>query len=150
MNQVLKWAEKAAQQREVPAGAIILNQNGEVVGEGFNKREQSQSPLEHAEIEAIRKASRKLNSWRLKDCTLYSSLEPCLMCMGAILQARISTLVYGCSDPKKGFDSFYQLTKQDIWNHKIQIRHGVLQKECSKMLTDFFQDLRNKKKIHNS
>lgn len=146
MKQALKEAQKAFAQEEVPVGAIIVHQETGVLAVGFNKREGLHSPLGHAEIEAITGASHKLQSWRLEGCTLYSTLEPCLMCIGACLQARVSRLVYGSKDLKKGFDSFYQMTKQDTWSQSLEISHGILEKECSQILKVFFQNLRAKKK----
>lgn len=143
MNQCLNLAQKASQQGEVPVGAIIVR-DGQIVSTGFNTRESKQSSLGHAEIGAIQDASKKLGSWRLETCQIYSTLEPCLMCIGAILQSRISRLVYGCHDKKKGFDSFYQFTKNPSWNHELKISYGVLSQECSQLLKDFFKELRIK------
>ncbi len=143
MNQALNLAQKAFEKKEVPVGALILKK-GDVLAEAFNKKESQQNPLGHAELEALKQASEKLSSWRLEGCTLYVTLEPCLMCIGAILQSRISHLVYGCKDSKGGFDSFYQLTKSSSWNHKLKITSGIQDKPCSKILQKFFQELRKK------
>ena len=141
MNQALKLAKKAASQGEVPVGALIVK-GDEVIATGFNNRESKQSPLSHAEIEAIDQASKHLKSWRLEDCKLYCTLEPCLMCIGTILQARIPHLIYACKDPKSGFDSFHHLTESKTWNNNLKIENGILEKECSQILKDFFQSLR--------
>ena len=143
MNQSLRAAQTAFEEGEIPVGALILKE-GEVVAEAFNKKESQQNSLGHAELEAIKKASEHLSSWRLEGCSLYVTLEPCLMCMGAILQSRISRLIYGCKDPKGGFDSFYNLTKNASWNHKIKITSGVLGNQCSEILLNFFKELRKK------
>ncbi len=143
MDQALNLAQKAFEEKEVPVGALILKE-GQILAKAFNKKESQQNPLGHAEIEAIQQASKQISSWRLKDCSLYVTLEPCLMCIGAILEARISHLIYGCKDTKKGFDSFYQLTKNPAWNHKLKITSGIQSEQCSEILIDFFKKLRKK------
>jgi len=141
MKKALKQAEKAFHKSEVPVGALIVRDKT-IISRACNLREKKQNPLGHAEILAIKKASRKLNSWRLEGCSLYVTLEPCLMCIGAVLQARISELIYGCLDPKTGFSSYYGLDKQKNWNHKIKIQSLVCVEESSRLLKDFFKALR--------
>lgn len=142
----IEEAKKAAALKEVPIGAIVVYQ-GEVIGRGYNLREQKQDPLLHAEILAIREAANYLGSWRLEECTLYVTLEPCPMCAGAILQARVPQLVYGTKDPKAGcVDSLYRLLSDERFNHQTMVIDGVLQETCSQLLRTFFQSLREKKK----
>ena len=142
MSFALKEAKKAFQLKEVPVGAIVVKEE-KILSKAFNLRESKQNPLGHAELLAINKASIKLDSWRLEDCKLYVSLEPCLMCIGAILQARLSHLIYACPDPKGGFSSFYHLDKNYQWKHKMKITSGVLAQESSFLLKDFFKKLRS-------
>ena len=149
MKQALNQAQKALKKQEVPVGAIIVK-NEAVISKAFNLRESLTDTLGHAEIQAIQKASSKLKSWRLEGCDIYVTLEPCLMCLGAILQARLSKLIYSAFDPKAGFSSYYQLDKQAQWKHKIQIHHSVLKEESSLLLKLFFQKLRKKTKQGNS
>lgn len=137
MSEALQLAEQAFQQGEVPVGAVIVQEETILAG-AFNKREQTKNPLAHAELEALKEASQKLKSWRLVDCRLYVTLEPCLMCCGAILQARISQLIYGCRDMKRG-------GIQKIDTGALHIIGGVQEKDCSDLLTLFFKNLRDKK-----
>ncbi len=131
---------------EVPIGAVVVS-DGQIIGRGHNLRETSNDPTTHAEIIAIRQAARKLDSWRLLDCTLYVTLEPCVMCMGAIILARIPYLVYGCRDPRVGaVGSIYNFAEDERFNHQVQVREGVLQDECSHQLSHFFRKLRAQKK----
>lgn len=140
----LKEAKKAFKKSEIPVGAVVAK--GELLlSQAHNRREKEQSPLAHAELLAIQQASKKLNSWRLEGCQLYVSLEPCLMCMGAILQARFSDLIYACPDPKGGFSSLYNLTQQESWKHKINIHSGIKSQESSLLLKSFFKKLRSEK-----
>ena len=142
MEKALEEAQKAFQQREVPVGAVVVQEN-QILSKASNSREKNNNPCGHAEILALTQASQKLQSWRLESCSLYVSLEPCLMCIGAILQARISSLVYACPDLKTGFSSYYGLDKQKTWKHKnLVIHQGLLEKESSKLLKDFFKQLR--------
>jgi tRNA(adenine34) deaminase len=142
----IEEAKKAAARKEVPIGAVVVYQ-GKVIGSGFNLREQEQNPLLHAEVLAIQEAAKQLGSWRLEDCTLYVTLEPCPMCAGAILQARIPKLVYGTKDPKAGcVDSLYHLLNDKRFNHQTEVLKDVLQETCSQMLRDFFRSLREKKR----
>ena len=146
MQAALDEAAVAEGLREVPIGAVIVYQ-GRIVGRGHNLRETANDPTAHAEMIAIRQAAEELDSWRLLDCTLYVTLEPCVMCMGAIILARIPTLVYGCRDPRVGaVGSIYNFAEDERFNHQVQVREGVLQQECSGQLSDFFRNLREQKK----
>lgn len=145
MQEAIKQAEKAREVNEVPIGAVIVYQ-GEVIACGFNERETSQTTLSHAELTAIAGANRKIGSWRLEDCTLYVTLEPCPMCAGAIVQSRIKRVVYGAPDPKAGCaGTLMNLLNDQRFNHQVAVSGGVLQTVCSGLLTDFFQELRQKK-----
>lgn len=136
----------AEQLGEVPVGAVVVYAD-QIVGRGHNLRETSNDPTSHAEMIAIRQAAAELKSWRLLDCTLYVTLEPCVMCMGAIILARIPRLVYGCRDPRVGaVGSIYNLAEDDRFNHRVEVTEGVLQQECSQQLSDFFRRLREQKK----
>lgn len=141
MSLALEEAKKAFEKQEVPVGAVIA-QEGRVLSQSHNFREGQQNPLGHAELLAIEKASKELNSWRLEGCKIYVTLEPCLMCIGAILQARLSHLIYASSDPKAGFSSKYALDNQRTWTHKLKITSGFCSDESSKLLKQFFQKLR--------
>jgi tRNA(adenine34) deaminase len=146
MGTALLAAKSALQKEEVPIGAVVVYQ-GEIVGRGYNLRETSNDPTTHAEIIAIREAAAKLDSWRLLDCTLYVTLEPCVMCMGAIILARIPRLVFATRDPKAGaVGSIYNLASDRRFNHKVDVTEGVLAEKCSEMLSGFFKALREKKK----
>ncbi|SDL04498.1 tRNA adenosine(34) deaminase TadA [Halanaerobium congolense] len=145
MQMALAEARKAYQRAEVPIGAVVVC-NDQVVGRGFNLREQTQDPTSHAEMIALREAAANEASWRLEDCQLYVTLEPCPMCAGAILQSRIKRLVYGASDPKAGaVRSLYQLLDDNRFNHQVEVEAGVLQKESAQLLKDFFRELRQRK-----
>ena len=141
MNLALQSARKAFKRDEVPVGAILVKDKT-VISQAHNLRESENNPIGHAELLAIKKASQKLQSWRLEDCQLYVSLEPCLMCMGAIIQTRVSKLIYACPDLKMGFSSYYKLDKQPFWKHKIKIVSGVRSKESAVLLQQFFKQLR--------
>lgn len=146
MQQALNEAALAGQLDEVPIGAVVVH-NGEIVGRGHNLRETSNDPTTHAEMIAIRQAAQALDSWRLLDCTLYVTLEPCVMCMGAIILARIPNLVFGCRDPRVGaVGSIYNLAEDERFNHRVAVQEGVLEQECSTQLKDFFQRLRARNK----
>jgi tRNA(adenine34) deaminase len=150
MQLALSTAREAAAQGEVPVGAIIIS-DGVVVGKGYNRREASQSPLGHAEIFAIDEASRYFSSWRLSHCVLYVTLEPCIMCVGAILQARIGRLVYGCRDTKAGaVESLYRLCEDQRLNHQLPVTGGVLAEESTAILAEFFQRLRQRNRQTHS
>ncbi len=144
MRQALTEAEAALRADEVPVGAIILHQ-GQVVGSAHNQREGLRDPTAHAEMIAITQAAAGLGSWRLEGCTLYVTLEPCPMCAGAIVQARIPRVVYGASDPKAGaVRTLFQLLDDPRLNHRAEIIGGVLEEACGELLTRFFRDKRAK------
>ena len=146
MQAALDEATVAEGLREVPIGAVVVL-DGQIIGRGHNLRETSNDPTTHAEVIAIQQAAKTLNSWRLLDCTLYVTLEPCVMCMGAIILARIPQLVFGCRDPKAGaVGSIYNFAEDERFNHQVQVREGVLQQECSTQLSNFFRQLREQKK----
>jgi tRNA(adenine34) deaminase len=148
MGLALAQAREAADKGEVPVGAVIVY-GGEVVGAGHNRREEMQSPLAHAEIAAIEAASRRLGTWRLTDCDLYVTLEPCIMCVGAILQARIRCLVFGCLDPKAGaVQSLYRLCEDERLNHRLPVTGGVAAEACAVLLSEFFARLRKQSDHH--
>jgi tRNA(adenine34) deaminase len=146
MQAALAEAAIADNLGEVPVGAILVH-DGRIIGRGHNLRESSNDPTTHAEMIVIRQAATELNSWRLLDCTLYVTLEPCVMCMGAIILARIPRLVYGCRDPRVGAaGSIYNFAEDERFNHKVDVTEGVLQQECSQQLSNFFRRLREQKK----
>ena len=146
MRRAIAEAGKAQGKDEVPIGCIIVK-NGKIISRGHNLRESAQDPAAHAELIAIRKAARKLGSWRLLDTTLYVTLEPCIMCMGAIILARIPTVVFGCFDPKGGAaGSLYDLSDDSRLNHRVQLIPRILEEECSQQLSGFFSELRKRKK----
>ena len=147
MELALAVAREAASRGEVPVGAIIVS-GGEVVGSGYNCREELRSPLGHAEIVAIQAASNHVGGWRLNECDIYVTLEPCLMCMGAILQARMRRLVFGCLDPKAGaVESLFRLCEDQRLNHQLPTTGGVLASNCATILAEFFQSLRQRKRV---
>lgn len=146
MGKALNLARKAENIAEVPIGAVIVRDNT-IIGRGFNQRESRNDPSAHAEMLAIRQAARKLNAWRLTGTTLYVTLEPCPMCMGAILLARIERIVFGCFDPKGGAaGSLYNLAADHRFNHQAALTSGIRGEECSALLSDFFRNLRREKK----
>ena len=146
MKEAIRQAKKAAALKEVPIGCVIVH-DGQVIGRGYNRRNTDKSTLAHAEITAIKRASKKLGDWRLEDCTLYVTLEPCQMCAGAIVQARISEVMIGCMNPKAGCaGSIYNLLQEPAFNHQVSLFKGVLEEECSQMLKDFFRSLRTRLK----
>ena len=139
MQQLITLAREAESSGDVPVGALIINDNGEILGLGKNEREKDNDPTAHAEIVAIRKASEKIGSWRLDDLTLIVTLEPCVMCAGAILQSRIKRLVFGAFDQKAGaVGSSLDVIRDVRALSKVEVVSGVLEKECAKLLTDFF------------
>ncbi len=139
MRRALNLAVTAAEQDEVPVGAIVVYRQ-RVIGSGWNQREQLKDPTAHAEMIAITQAASTLESWRLIDCTLYVTLEPCPMCAGAIVQARIPRVVYGARDAKAGaVDSLYRLLNDDRLNHAAEVTSGVLAVECGSLLSEFFE-----------
>jgi len=144
MQQALLEAQKAYAKDEVPVGAVIV-MNGEIIGAGHNCRESDNDPTMHAEIVAIRAASRQLKSWRLSGCDLSVTLEPCPMCAGAIIQSRIDRVVFGAFDPKAGCaGTLYNLLSDTRFNHRAEIISGVNEEECAKLLRLFFKDKRTK------
>lgn len=146
MKQAMEEAQKAEAIGEVPIGAVIVY-NDEIIARGHNRRESTQNPLTHAEMIAIYGASEKIGSWRLEDCTLYVTLEPCVMCSGAIVMSRIPHVVYGARDPKGGtVHSLMNLLEESRFNHRANVTGGVLGEECSGMLTLFFKKLREARK----
>ena len=146
MKQAVKQAKKAYDKLETPIGCVIVYED-KIIARGYNKRNMKKNTLAHAEILAINKASKVLGDWRLEDCTMYVTLEPCPMCAGAIVQARIPRVVIGSMNPKAGCaGSVLNLLQQDGFNHQVEITKGVLVEECSGLMTSFFRELRKKKK----
>ncbi|WP_068777814.1 tRNA adenosine(34) deaminase TadA [Paenibacillus sp. FJAT-26967] len=146
MQEAIKEASKAEMLREVPIGAVIVRDN-EIIGRGHNLRETSLDPTAHAEVIAIREASERIGAWRLLECRLYVTLEPCPMCAGAIVQARIPQVIYGTTDPKAGCaGTLMNLLQEERFNHRVDIVSGVLQQECAAQLTNFFRGLRQQAK----
>lgn len=146
MKEAIQQAKKAGKLDEVPIGCVIVR-DGKVIARGYNRRNTEKSTLAHAEIQAIRKASKVVGDWRLEDCTMYVTLEPCQMCAGAIVQARIPRVVIGCMNPKAGCaGSILNLLQMQEFNHQVDVVRGVREEECSKLLSDFFRSLREKKK----
>ena len=145
MKEAIRQAKKAYALREVPIGCVIVYE-GKIIARGYNRRNTDKNTTSHAEINAIRKASKKLGDWRLEGCTLYVTLEPCQMCAGAIVQARIDKVVIGSMNPKAGCaGSVLNLLEMDGFNHKVEVERGVLEEECSTMLIGFFKELRMEK-----
>lgn len=139
MHQALELAEQAAREKEVPVGAIIVHDN-RVIAAAYNQRETLHDPTAHAEMIAITQAAESLQNWRLENCTLYVTLEPCPMCAGAILQARIPTVVFGAVDPKAGaVTSLYSLLSDTRLNHRCEVVPGILAPQCGAVLTEFFR-----------
>lgn len=148
MKEAIKQAKKAYAIGEVPIGCVIVYE-GKIIGRGYNRRTIDKNPLAHAELIAIKKASKKMGDWRLEDCTLYVTLEPCQMCSGAIVQARMKKVVVGCMNPKAGCaGSILNLLQVEQFNHQVELETGVLQEECSMMMKNFFKELRKAKKKH--
>ena len=143
MEKALVLAQKAAEHGEVPVGAIVVDENGEIIGEGYNRREELQSPTAHAEIIAIEQAAKRLHNRRLSDCTLYVTLEPCPMCAGAIINAQIKRLVYGAFDEKNGACASVATLFDEKFTHMPRVRSRILEKRCGDVLSKFFKDLRN-------
>ena len=142
MAEALKEAEKSANFDEVPVGAVIVK-DGKIIARGHNLRERKNDPTAHAEIIAIRKACKKLKSWRLEGCTIYVTIEPCSMCAGTLLWTRIQRIVYGANDPKGGaLGSSYNLFEVKNINHKVEITRGVLENRCAELMTSFFRSKR--------
>ena len=145
MKEAIRQARKAEAIEEVPIGCVI-EREGKIIARGYNRRNIDHSVLKHAEITAIQKACRKLGDWRLEDCTLYVTLEPCQMCAGAIVQARIPRVVIGAMNPKAGSaGSVINLLQMREFNHQAEIEKGVMEEDCSALLSHFFAELRRKK-----
>lgn len=146
MKEAIRQARKAWKLQEVPIGCVIVK-DGKIIARGYNRRNTDKNTLAHAELVAIRKASRVVGDWRLEECTMYITLEPCQMCAGAIVQARIPRVVIGSRNPKAGCaGSVLNLLQVPQFNHQVELQEGVLEEECSAMLTDFFRELRNRRK----
>ena len=146
MKQAIRQAKKAYAIGEVPIGCVIVH-DGKVIGRGYNRRTIDKNTLAHAEIQAIRKACKKMNDWRLEECTMYVTLEPCQMCSGAIVQSRMTRVVIGCMNPKAGCaGSILNLLQMEEFNHQVELEIGVLEEECSQMMKAFFKELREAKK----
>ena len=146
MRAAIKEAKKAYALEEVPIGCVIVR-DGKIIARGYNRRNTDKNTLAHAELTAIKKASKKCGDWRLEDCTMYVTLEPCQMCAGAIVQSRMKKVVIAAMNPKAGCaGSVLNLLKMAEFNHQVEIERGLLEEECSMMLSTFFRDLREKKK----
>ena len=142
MKEAIRQAKKARALEEVPIGCVIVHE-GKIIARGYNRRNTDKNTLSHAELNAIRKASKKLGDWRLEGCTMYVTLEPCQMCSGAIVQARIPEVVIGCMNPKAGCaGSILNILENPAFNHQVKVTRGILEQQCSDMLTQFFKELR--------
>ena len=148
MKEAIRQARKAGKLNEVPIGCVIVR-GGKIIARGYNRRNTDLNTLAHAELQAIRKASRVVGDWRLEDCVMYITLEPCQMCAGAIVQARIPKVVIGSRNPKAGCaGSVLDLLHVPAFNHQVELEEGVLKEECSELLVSFFRELRQKKKAN--
>ncbi len=146
MKEAIKQAKKAYALGEVPIGCVIVYQD-KIIARGYNRRTIDQNTIAHAEMMAIRKACKKMGDWRLEDCTMYVTLEPCQMCSGAIVQSRIKKVVIGCMNPKAGCaGSILNLLQMEEFNHQVELEIDVLQEECSNLMKNFFRELRQKKR----
>lgn len=146
MKAAMREAKKAYALDEVPIGCVIVR-DGKIIARGYNRRNTDKNTLAHAELAAIRKASRKTGDWRLEDCTMYVTLEPCQMCAGAIVQSRLKRVVIASMNPKAGCaGSVLNLLQMSAFNHQVEITRGVMEEECSSMLSDFFRQLRERKR----
>ena len=146
MKEALKQAQKAFELDETPIGAVITL-GGEIISKGHNRRNTEKNPLAHAEILAINEAAKQVGDWRLEDCTLYITLEPCPMCAGAIVQARIPRVVFGARSPKAGFaGSVMNILQLDTLNHQVDVVEGVMEEECSQILKEYFHNMREERK----
>ena len=146
MKEATKQAKKAYKIGEVPIGCVIVYQD-KIIGRGYNRRTIDKNTIAHAEMMAIKKASRKMDDWRLEECTMYVTLEPCQMCSGAIVQSRMKKVVIGCMNPKAGCaGSILNLLQMEEFNHQVELEIGVLQEECSGLMKQFFKELREKKR----
>lgn len=147
MKEALRLAKKAASIGEVPIGCVIVYE-GKIIGRGYNRRTIDKNTLSHAELNAIRKASKYMGDWRLENCDIYITLEPCQMCSGAIIQARMRKVYIGCMNPKAGCaGSILNLLQMPQFNHQAEIETGILEEECSLILKNFFKELRQKVKL---
>lgn len=147
MKEAIKQARKAYALGEVPIGCVIVYQD-KIIGRGYNRRNTDKNTLAHAEITAIGKASKKMGDWRLEGCTLYVTLEPCQMCAGAIVQARVTEVVIGCMNPKAGCaGSILNILEMPQFNHQVQVKRGILEEPCSDLLKTFFKELRVRNKL---
>ena len=148
MREAIKQAKKAYEMNEVPIGCVIVCED-KIIGRGYNRRTTDKNPLAHAEMIAIKKASKKVGDWRLEDCTMYVTLEPCQMCSGAIVQSRMKRVVVGCMNAKAGCaGSILNLLQMDKFNHQVELETGVLEEECSLLMKNFFKELRKAKQKH--
>ena len=146
MEEALKQAKKAYEKGEIPVGAVIVKDN-KIIARAYNEKEEKKDTTRHAEIIAIQKASKKLNAWRLSDCEMYVTLEPCSMCAGALIQSRIKKVYIGTMDYKTGAcGSVLNLLKDFKFNHIVEVENGVMQQECEEILKNFFKELRKSKK----
>ena len=147
MKEAIRQAKKAYAIGQVPIGCVIVR-DGKIISRGYNRRTIDKNTLAHAELGAIKKASKKLDDWRLEGCTMYVTLEPCQMCAGALVQSRIDRVVVGCMNPKAGCaGSILNLLQMPEFNHQVELETGVLEEECSQMMKDFFRELRETKKL---
>ncbi len=145
MKEAIKQAKKAEAIGDVPIGCVIVY-DGKIIARGYNRRNKDKTTLAHAELIAIKRASKVINDWRLEDCTMYVTLEPCQMCAGAIVQARIPRVVAGCMNPKAGCaGSIIDMFHVDKFNHKVDFSYGILEDECRELMTSFFRKLRSSK-----
>ena len=150
MRKAMELARRGEALGEVPLGCDIEH-DGKIIGRGYSRRKTDKSTLSHAELIAIKKADKKIGDWRLEECTLYVTLEPCQMCAGAIVQARIPRVVMACKNPKAGCaGSILDLLHEPRFNHQVEVVEGILEEECSKMLSDFFKALRVRLKTENT
>ena len=146
MKEAIRQAKKAEKLMEVPIGCVIVYQD-KIIARGYNKRNLKKTTLAHAEIIAIAKAGKVINDWRLEDCTMYITLEPCQMCAGAIVQSRITNVVMGCMNPKAGCGgSVLNILEMPEFNHQVNVTRGVMEEECSRILQEFFKELRMRNK----
>lgn len=145
MRLAIEQAREAEKLKEVPIGAVVVYE-GSIIARAYNRREIDEDPAGHAEFLALKKAARELGHWRLSGCTVYVTLEPCLMCAGLMYQSRIDRCVYGCHDKKGGaLGTLYRINEDERLNHRFEVESGVLEEECAALLTNFFAQLREKK-----
>ena len=150
MREAMRQAQKARAIDEVPIGCVIVRE-GKIIARGYNRRNKDVNTISHAETNAIRKASKKLGDWRLEGCTIYITLEPCPMCAGAIVQARLDRCVIGCMNPKAGCaGSILNILEEQRFNHQVEVTRGVLEEACSAMLSAYFRELRVRKKAQRA